>query len=445
MDSNVSPCSGFVAVNDEGVPCAGFRQCGSNHGATGLNPKAQKWDVPMEVRCSTNANLTAWGPPQWLYPVYFYRGLPYDPVRPWKDTDGKWYSALSTDGCNATTRKTPCAAGGRLDLFVADKFDGPWTQLPAMFTTNTTMSGGAAAVGAITREFVTSGYFGGLPGDPDVGATRVVTQNNAGPTYWVGKQSNGSPFEPYWSKPGAVGHYDYGSLTMARTLGADPNQVATNGRRVLVGWIGGTPASQSLARDLTLSSDYELLQQFVPELQGLRLPASAPASQQVEVVASFPIDPANPPKQPFGVEVLGSADGKTSTKLFVDCSAGAGKCVAGVDTTAAATVAAAAGKTAADADADADVADAAVGGGRKVSGPVMPANAPVVRVHAIVDHSIIEAIYNNRTAMVVYTTPGSAADNKVQLFGVSGDDAQQGLVGEPLLEVWQLASANNLA
>jgi len=35
------------------------------------------------------------------------------------------------------------------------------------------------------------------------------------------------------------------------------------------------PASQSLARDLTLSEDYELLQQFVPELQVLRLPSTA--------------------------------------------------------------------------------------------------------------------------------------------------------------------------
>ena len=37
------------------------------------------------------------------------------------------------------------------------------------------------------------------------------------------------------NKAGAVGHYDHGSLTMARTL-SDPNQVAKNGRRVLIGW-----------------------------------------------------------------------------------------------------------------------------------------------------------------------------------------------------------------
>lgn len=57
-----------------------------------------------------------------------------------------------------------------------------------------------AQPGAITREFVTSGYFGGLAGDPDGGKTRVVTQNNAGPTYWVGKQEAGGQFNAYWDK-----------------------------------------------------------------------------------------------------------------------------------------------------------------------------------------------------------------------------------------------------
>ena len=228
----------------------------------------------------------------------FYRGLPYDPVRPWKDTDGKWYSAWSTDGCNGTNqwgptpavnlKKTPCEPGGQLELLVSDALHGAkanWKQLPPMFTTNVTKSGAKESPGTITHEFVTSGYFGGLAGDPDGGKTRVVMQNGGeyvpgrystiGPSYWVGKQQEpGGQFEAYWDKVGAVGHYDYGSLSMARTLGSDSNQVAKNGRRVLLGWIGGTPASQSLARDLTLSAEYELLQQFVSELQVLRLPAS---------------------------------------------------------------------------------------------------------------------------------------------------------------------------
>jgi len=417
-----------VTVNDDNVPCAGFRQCGSNKGTTGLNPKANKWDVPLEVRCAKNAELTEWGENQYLFPFYYYRSLPYDPVRPWKDTDGKWYAAMSTDGCNATTRKTPCAAGGRLDLFTAPKFDGPWTQLPAMFTTNTTKSGTKFNPNAITREFVTSGYFGGLTGDPANGATRVVTQNNAGPTFWVGKQANGSAFEPFWDKTGAVGHYDYGTLTMARTLGSDPNQVAVNGRRVLVGWIGGTPASQSLARDLTLSEDYELLQEFVPELQTLRSKHTISsnwnvpfqASMQLEVVASFTFSASNPPTAPFGVEVLRSPSGwdnasEPATRLQVDCSGGAAACTVGVD--------------------------AGAQGGKKGFGPLLPVidtdktESVTVSLHAIVDHTIVEAIFNKRTAMVVYAVPQAETDTHVMLFGA--DDSKV----TAKLETWELNAA----
>lgn len=50
MDSDMTPCSGFVTVDDNNVPCAGFHQCSSGKGTTGLNPKAHSWDVPMEIR-----------------------------------------------------------------------------------------------------------------------------------------------------------------------------------------------------------------------------------------------------------------------------------------------------------------------------------------------------------------------------------------------------------
>jgi hypothetical protein len=123
------------------------------------------------------------------------------------------YSAWSTDGCNGTNqwgptpasnlKKVPCKPGGQLELLVSDALHGPkanWKQLPPLFTTNVTKSGMASSPGAITREFVTSGYFGGLSGDPDGGKTRVVTQNNAGPTYWVGKQEPGGQFNAYWDK-----------------------------------------------------------------------------------------------------------------------------------------------------------------------------------------------------------------------------------------------------
>ena len=205
---------------------------------------------------------------------------------------------------------------------------------------------------------------------------------------------------------------------MARTLGSDPNQVALNGRRVLLGWIGGgAPASQSLARDLTLSKDYELLQAFVPELKVLRIPSSRTwhefdgdakstddgtrhpsaveisGSQQLEVVAKFSWTSASPPK--FGVTVLGGA-----ANLTIDCTS---DCQGQVN-----------GK----------------------GGPLMPLRLQSVTLHAIVDHSIIEVIYGNRTAMVVYANPPSAEAKAVSLFGTGA-----GVKGT--IETWELKQANN--
>ena len=123
-----------------------------------------------------NSNLTEWGEPIWIQPIYYYRSLPYDPPRPWKDTDGKWYSAFSSDGCNGTSqwgptpasnlKKVPCRMGGQLELLVSDGDvkSKNWRQLPPLFTTNVTKSGALAQPGAIEAEFVTSGYFGGLAG-----------------------------------------------------------------------------------------------------------------------------------------------------------------------------------------------------------------------------------------------------------------------------------------
>ena len=85
-------------------------------------------------RCATNSDLTEWGNPEYIFPVYYYRALPYDPVRPWKDRDGKWYVTIAADGCNATTKATPCAAGGQLALWKGESLRGPWWQVNALFT-----------------------------------------------------------------------------------------------------------------------------------------------------------------------------------------------------------------------------------------------------------------------------------------------------------------------
>jgi hypothetical protein len=376
-----------------------------------------------------------------LYPVYNYRALPYDPVRPWKDLDGKWYSAWSSDGCNATTKKVPCAAGGQLELYTSPKLHGEganWVQLEPMFTTNTSCSG-IYCTPSIFTEFVTSGYFGGLPGDPDGGATRVVTQNQGHPAFWVGKQGNGSTFKPLWPGPdqkfGAVGQYDYGGLTMARTLGGDPNQVATNGRRVLIGWIGefgfnwhSSAPCQSLARDLSLSPDYELLQQFVPELKVLRLPgtrrhtttaaaettaatavvphSSNGGSLRIEIVASFSWTGDKPEGQ-FGVSIL---DG--TARLVMDCS----KYNTGGCYVMAGRIGPHRNTTGEGPACTLDNHNFAC-----ASGPLFPLKTKTVHLHAIIDGRIIETIWNSRTAMVTLNVPVSETGTAVKLIGITAN------------------------
>ena len=194
-----SPCSGFVTIDEKGVPC-GISAMRKFQGNDRIESQCEYMGCSDKMRCSLNGEtMTNWTNPIWMYPVYYYRALPYDPVRPWKDYDGLYYSAFSTDACNATTKKVPCAGGGQLEILVSDSLYGSWKQLEPMFSSNTTKSGKKFEVGSIVKEFVTSGYFGNLEGDPDGGSTRVVTQNNRA-HIWVGKQANGSRFEPYGIK-----------------------------------------------------------------------------------------------------------------------------------------------------------------------------------------------------------------------------------------------------
>ena len=117
-------------------------------------------------------------------------------------------------------------------------------------------------------------------------------------------------------------------------------------------------------------------------------------SQQLEIVATFTW--AAKPASAFGVTVLGGA-----ANLTIDCSTAS--CQGQVN---------------------------------GIGGPIMPLQTQSVTLHAIVDHSIIEVIYNNRTAMVVYASPPSASAKACSLFGVGSD--VKGTV-----ETWELKQANN--
>eukprot|EP01062_Namystynia_karyoxenos_P028852 TRINITY_DN21795_c0_g1_i1.p1 TRINITY_DN21795_c0_g1~~TRINITY_DN21795_c0_g1_i1.p1 ORF type:complete len:548 (+),score=109.37 TRINITY_DN21795_c0_g1_i1:85-1644(+) len=422
MSSFSSPCSGFVTVDDEnGKVCAGFRQCGSDKGVVG----GKSWDVPLELRCAQDANLTSWGDPEYLFDVFFWRALPYDPARPWRDNDGNWYTVLSTDGCNGTKGEAgvTCPAGGRLDMWRSPALRGEraaWEHTGHIFTTNRTVCDVP-----LTSEFVTIDFIGGIPGDAK-GGTRVLFNNFfdccSGTTgYYIGTQSNGGPFTVDWSNPATVGMVDWGAFSptrngsgvaaltghgsrgfsMARTLGGAPNQVTEAGRRVMVGWAGETPASLSLARDLVLDSQTgELLQLFVPELAVLRK-GPATAGQQLEIRATLTHQSG-----PYGVDVLMCNGTAERTRIGIDPVRG----LAFIDGTT-------------------------QGNKAMRAGPFSKPLGAAVQMHAYVDHSIVEVIFDSRIAVTAYVSPSSADCGGVSHFG-SGP--------WPMLNVYALSDANNV-
>lgn len=606
LDSHSTPCSGYVTVDDaDGQVCAGFRQCGSKKGVVG----GANWDVPLELRCAKDKNLTEWSDPIWLFDVFFYRGIPYDPARPWKE-DGRWYQIISTDACNDTTRHSPCDEGGRLDLWSSPVLKTTeWKYHGHMFTSNKTV----VPSGHLTKEMVTIDYLGNMPGDPDgpTGDNRYFFNNVGGngggvgccsgtTAYFKGKQRKSDPFKVDYSDPDSMGMVDWGSFTplpgtavkgapglsgtasraysMARTLGGDVNQVTGGGRRIMFAWLGGTPASMSVGRDLSVNKDLQLLQQFVPEMKILRLhETDAPTSQQIEVIAKFTVPggaelPPSPSPSKLGwkqvvskgpiygeldvgseafTKALAASPTKIVKRLCSTCSGthreiyykrltpvSADVDLFGVlksnwtdynnvlhtdfelysDYDAAVTGQAAgswqycnfndasgvgafrdcgptkavqnqwnsfSGRGGQDSVAfyvDAtgshppptppellpfgvEVLKGSNGEGTRIgvdplrglvtvngttqgnhdvrAGPLMPFNATEVTIHAIIDHSIIEVIVNNRTALTVYVTPSSTSSVGLALYGAGKDGTNVGKVTGSV-QAWELATANNV-
>ena len=453
MDSYDNPCSGYLAVDDDGAVCAGFRQCTSRRGVAG----GLSWDVPLELRCALDDDLTAWSrEPEYLFNVSWYRSIPYDPARPWREADGNWYQLLAMDGCNATTRRLPCEMGGQLQLWTSPALRGPraaWRHLGPVFTSNATALRGAH----LTKEFVTIDFLGGLAGDPEPAGlgTRLFLNNVGGngggvgccagsTSYFVVEQAApGAPMR----EVGPQGMVDWGAFrlrsgprpptaqpaglelldgtgsrgfSMARTLGSEgADQVTVPGRRVLIGWTGpadtlkpGLGSAQSLPRELSLGPDRRLRQAFVPELQRLRrgppVVATAeaawsprPVGMQCEVVATLPKACAAA-HAGCGVAVLANA--KTATRITLATELG----LVLVDATS--------------------QNNTAVRGG-----PLPPPDAAGGwTIHAYADRSIVEVIVNNVTALVVYAAPASAAASGVRLLGAPAD------LSGARLEAWQL-------
>lgn len=311
-----------------------------------------------------------------------------------------------------------------MDLWTSPKLHGDgmdWKYVGPMVTTPKTPIDSSAA-----HEFVTSGYFGSIPGDPRGGKTRVVTNNDCNhgatnmgtPIYYMGVQENGGTFTDRAGKqdfdgPGEIGMLDWGAYTpndkpgkkgvqalsggkgrgysMARTLGSDPNQVAVEGRRTVVAWVSAAFTSQSLLQDITLGSDNQLRQTFVPELQMLRSGSpvavgtgtpSVPTTLQFELLASV-----KKGSSPAGVDVLISADGKSRASVLVDF------------------------------DKELVIVDATKAGNSDVRAGPLLGSTDAVTIHAYIDHSIIAVIFNNRTSLTVSVKPAAEDADGIATVG----------------------------
>merc|ERR1712070_321071 len=403
----------------------------------------------MELRCALDDNLTAWSEsPEYIFNISWYRALPYDPARPWVEKDGNWYMMVSMDGCNATTQQLPCDLGGEAHLWRSPALQGPsanWQHVGPVLTSNATV----LKTGHLSKEFVTIDYIGKLTGDPspagdtriffdNVGGNgggegccsgttsfRVVTQAHPGaPLVQVGPEGmvDWGAFTPMPSPPeGAMGVDRLSGtasrgFSMARTLGSEEvDQVTKPGRRVMIGWTGPSRipgfeigwSGQSLPRDLSLGPDRSLRQQFVPELQMLRSQkvtgSSVNASLQAEVYASF--GQRSSSAVDFGLTVLGDGKGQ-GNHTVITLSPRTG--LVTVDGTA---------------QSNSDIR----------AGP-LPPQLPSGgwSVHAIIDHSILEVIVNNITALTVYVAPPADA-GYIDLFAPGAGDT---------FDAWILETAN---
>lgn len=398
----------------------------------------------------------------YMFNVSFWRPVPYDPARPWREDDGMWYQLISLDACNDTGTATGpqnCQAGGQLGMWKSPALRGSkadWQKVGAVFTSNATV----LDTGFLHKEFVTIDYIGMLEGDPapakgGASGTRLFLNNVGGNGGGDGCCSGTTSYFPVMqAAPGAPltqvgpqGMVDWGAFTfadgshggvppanatgiqllwgmasrafsMARTLGSEEaDQVNKPGRRVLIGWIGppdwqvqvvgqeGLGSMQSLPRELSLAPDKSLLQTFVPELQMLRRqhlvgPSVTVTGLQAEVHASFPSDCAMP-KRPGGT--CGLLLDNYGELLFDQQRE-----LVTLNLTAANNTVIRAGPL-----------------------PTVHSQMGYV-VHLYIDHLVLELIVNNATAMTAYWSPPAATNNSLRLTARSG-----------ALEVWELASAHN--
>eukprot|EP00658_Telonema_sp_P-2_P024870 TRINITY_DN20005_c0_g1_i2.p1 TRINITY_DN20005_c0_g1~~TRINITY_DN20005_c0_g1_i2.p1 ORF type:complete len:454 (+),score=50.34 TRINITY_DN20005_c0_g1_i2:226-1587(+) len=262
---------------------------------------------------SKDPMLAEWGPLETVFSTTDDRApampFPGDPFPPWQDPrNGRWYTAIALDGCNATERNASmdyaCPKGGLQQIWSSPELRGngsDWQPAGTLFTSTHT----APSTGEIPQvtEFVTPDFYPpmSMSTSPD-SATAVFVSSVYGPMpccldmqiprwnfqqYLVGRQSDpGGRFVVDWDRSGAI---DYGEFVPAQSGGLDvvtggtyaccaKSAFTPQGRRVLLhagvanGGTGGNKSENlfGLARDQYFDLGGNFKQAFVPELRTLR-------------------------------------------------------------------------------------------------------------------------------------------------------------------------------
>ena len=176
----------------------GSDRCTSDKGVAGF-PDA--WDVPWRsgVLSTFGQSILVFERPDYLFNVSFWRAIPYDPARPWREkSTGKWSQLLSMDACNETDHRNVkgkiCPGGGRLVMWESPALRGDeadWKMVGDVWTDNTTV----LSDGFLSHEFVTIDFLGSMPVPSDISAGSNGKSDKDGNTFTSSTMSEATGVE----------------------------------------------------------------------------------------------------------------------------------------------------------------------------------------------------------------------------------------------------------
>eukprot|EP00039_Didymoeca_costata_P003679 m.69077 g.69077 ORF g.69077 m.69077 type:complete len:532 (-) comp12026_c0_seq2:6-1601(-) len=420
-------------------------------------------------------NLTEWAPPiQLIHTPHKYPVGPGDPIL-WKGvTDNKWYGAIAD--------KLP--SGGYEELFASANLTNEtmWKSAGIPLFQNSGPLIPSIPTRPQVHEFVTPDYFGGLPGDAKantINETKMFLTSSYGPgqqkdsiynfvSYILGKQVDGETFVPNQNSGLALdwscfipsnttpAKLDVATLHAGTQYGCCPKTAGTlrdskDGRRVVFNWLQHGTSSHpaefientlAFPRDLSLSKSGELQQRFVPELETLRILSSLYnsktimlqpgntqllpfASNQAEVMVTLAVNTnCLSGHFAFGIYVFANGTQVTDEKTAIGFNTSSKHMY--IDRTLSGL---------------ADDADTRAGPWPRASNGTLATN---IEVHILLDHTILEVIANNNTAMALYVHPNSTNTMHLGVFLHNNDDDTESFDScEVSMQVtaWNLTSA----